>query len=342
MDPLVIRNLIYILILCIVFLILVFFYVQFHYSLKNEKRIKEFALDTKNKEVNSVTDHVVSFFYKIISKISKRLSKHDIFNNYSKRFSRFLIYNRDNGIEDIDYISFKFIIMILFQLLYIFVVIITANRFNIFVFILVSIFAFFVMDIGIIIFYQTKKKQMEEQLLQAIIIMNSAFKSGKNISQAIDIVKDELESPINEEFEIVAKDLSYGLSLYEAFTRFYNRVKIEEAKYITSSLSLLSKTGGNIVTVFNMIEKNFYDRLRIKNELDALTATSKLLYRFLLVIPIIFIFLIVILNPSYFNALITTKVGWLADFIMLFIYLMYFVLIKKLMKVDEVWNKVHY
>ena len=166
--------------------------------------------------------------------------------------------------------------------------------------------------------------------------MNSAFKSGKNIHQAIEIVKKELPSPIKEEFAIIYTDINYGLDLTVVFERFYKRVKVEEAKYITSSLSLLSKTGGNIVTVFNMIEKNFYDRLKIKNELEALTSSSKFLYRMLISLPVIFVLVIVMMNPTYFNPLIRTKLGYVIDLIIILLYVIYIIIIKKLMKVEEV------
>jgi len=167
-------------------------------------------------------------------------------------------------------------------------------------------------------------------------MMNSAFKSGKNILQAIEIVKKELPSPIKEEFEIIHKDLSYGLDLSTVFERFYKRIKLKEAKYITSSLSLLSKTGGNIVTVFNMIEKSFYDRLKIKNELAALTSSSKFLYRMLIGMPIIFVLVIITMNPTYFNPLLTTNIGYIIDVIILVLYIIYIMIIKSVMKVEEV------
>ena len=74
-------------------------------------------------------------------------------------------------------------------------------------------------------------------------------------------------------------DIDYGLSLEVVFDRFYNRVKLEDIKYITSSLSLINKTGGNIVRVFGSIEKNFYDKKKIKDEMNSLTSSSIFIWR---------------------------------------------------------------
>ena len=83
--------------------------------------------------------------------------------------------------------------------------------------------------------------------------MNNSFKAGSNVTKAVETVIDELDGPIKDEFRKIYIDINYGLSLDVVFNRFYERVKLEDAQYLTSSLSLLNKTGGNIVKVF----KNF-------------------------------------------------------------------------------------
>ena len=94
------------------------------------------------------------------------------------------------------------------------------------------------------------RNRLENDLLQAIIIMNNAFKSGRSISQAIELVTKELKGPIAEEFKKMSLELSFGLSIDVVFKRFGERVKIDEINYLTSSLSILNKTGGNIIKVF--------------------------------------------------------------------------------------------
>ena len=322
--------------ICGIFLVLVFLMVKILASVQNEKRIKDFALDSKNADELSIADAFLKFCLNSIKLISKALIKSHVLNNYAKSFEKYLIYNNQKVFKSIDYISLKFLTMIGVQVLYFISISIKYTTFNLPVFLIGSLFSFMCIDLIIIWLFKSHKKLLEEQLLQAIVMMNSAFKSGKNIHQAIEIVKKELPSPIKEEFAIIYTDINYGLDLTVVFERFYKRVKVEEAKYITSSLSLLSKTGGNIVTVFNMIEKNFYDRLKIKNELEALTSSSKFLYRMLISLPVIFVLVIVMMNPTYFNPLIRTKLGYVIDLIIILLYVIYIIIIKKLMKVEEV------
>ena len=163
--------------------------------------------------------------------------------------------------------------------------------------------------------------------------MNNAFKSGMNIMQAINIVENELEGPIKEEFKKINLDIKYGLSLEVVFERFYNRVKIEDIKYIASSLSLINKTGGNIVKVFGSIEKNFYDKKKINDEMNSLISSSVFMYRLLITIPIILSLLILFINPTFFFPLINTLLGKIIILIILIFYVCYIFVIKRIMKV---------
>ena len=336
MNSAVISKLIIEIIICIIFVICAFLFVRIFYQVKNIKRIENFSISKNNINENSIYDKLYKIFVKWLKKISKYTKKSYFLSNYAKKLDKYLIYNKNKNITSNDFISLKIVYMLFVLILYFITCIIRIVNINLFVSLLICILSFFIIDIIIYIVYKNKRNTIESGLLQAVVIMNSAFKSGKNIYQAINIVRTSLSSPIKEEFDIIAKDLNYGLDLTTVFSRFYDRVKVDEIKYITSSLSLLNKTGGNIVSVFNMIEKHFYDKLKIKNELSSLTSSSKMLYRILTLVPFIFVIVIVTLNPTYFNPLITTKIGLVLDIIMLLMYVIYIIIIKKVLKVEKI------
>ena len=127
--------------------------------------------------------------------------------------------------------------------------------------------------------------------------------------------------------------MTYCLSLEVVFDRFYHRVKIEDANYITSSLTLLNKTGGNIVKVFDTIEKDFFNKKKIREEMQSLTSSSIFVFRLLCIMPFIFITSIYLLNPDYFTPLFTTKVGLILLSITLLLYILYILIIRKLLEV---------
>lgn len=288
---------------------------------------------TSNKN-NSLTlfERLFNTTWKIIKKISKILNKSEVFSKYGNSFNKYISYNEKN-IKGIDYVSIKFIISILFGLAYLLSTLYKVE-YNIMILLLVLIISFFILDIYFIIEHKNRRKKIEEDLLSAIIIMNNAFKSGMNIMQAVNIVENELEGAIKEEFKKINIDIKYGLSLETVFERFYNRVKIEDIKYIASSLSLINKTGGNIVKVFGSIEKNYYDKKKIKDEMKSLVSSSIFMFRLLIGMPILLCLIILVVNPSFFLPLITTDIGKLIIVLVLILYTLYVIVVRKIMKVN--------
>lgn len=319
------------LILIAALFIYVFLKQSFYTNLEN--RFSNYSLTSFQDEEDPIFEKVYQYISKCIKKLSKLLSKSEVLKKYGKRFEKYISYEEKNKKTGMDYISIKFLISFILGIIYIISSIIRFN-FNYMFLLLIIVSSFFIIDIYFAIEYKNRRKRIENDLLSAIIIMNNAFKSGMNIMQAVSIVESELEGPIKDEFKKISMDIKYGLSLETVFDRFYNRVKIEDVKYITSSLSLINKTGGNIVRVFGAIEKNFYDKKKIKDEMDSLTSSSIFMFRLLVTMPILLILVIFMLNKEFFIPLFTTSIGRIIIVLILLLYSLYILVVKKVMKVD--------
>ena len=116
--------------------------------------------------------------------------------------------------------------------------------------------------------------------------------------QAIKIVSDELDSPLGLEFKKMYVDLTYGLSLNVVFKRFEDRVKLSDVNYITTSLMILNESGGDIVKVFESVEKTFFNNKKLKDELKNSTSGSKRMVMMLLLLPVLLILFVSFWNFS--------------------------------------------
>jgi tight adherence protein B len=139
-----------------------------------------------------------------------------------------------------------------------------------------------------------------------------------------------------EEFKKISVEISLGLDIETAFKRFADRIKLSEAIYLTSSISVLNKTGGNIIKVFNSIEKTIFNRKKLENEFKALTSSSKLIMYVLIIVPIAFVIFISLINKDYFNVLFTNPLGIVLIIIMLIIYITYIIVVRKVMKIEGI------
>ena len=165
--------------------------------------------------------------------------------------------------------------------------------------------------------------------------MNNAFKSGRSTMQVIELVSEELTGPIANEFRKMYIDLTYGLELETVFKRFAKRVPLEDVKYMTSSLIILNKSGGDIVKIFASIERGFFDRKKLRQELKSITALSDIVFKILVGIPLITFVVIYIINPSYFDALYTTTIGVFIIILIIIIYALYIWVVKRIMRLEE-------
>jgi len=327
--------LLFILQVILIILLLIFLYTLFKESrvIDIEKRLSAYSIPNIDEQSIPMFERLYKNLWKIIRKLDKLWKKSEVLNRYSKRFEKYINYKELDYKSGYDYLSVKFLVSILFAFIYI-ISGITQNNFNSYILLLVIIISYFIIDIYLIFDYKKRKKQIEQDLLNAIIIMNNAFKSGMNIMQAVEIVCGELSGPIQDEFKKISMDIDYGLSLEVVFDRFYNRVKLEDIKYITSSLSLINKTGGNIVRVFGSIEKNFYDKKIIKDEMDSLTSSSKFMFKLLIIMPIILCLIIFMLNPEFFTPLLTTTLGRIISLIIILLFSIYILIIKRIMRIE--------
>lgn len=316
------------------FSLIVFIIFKNFKSYEYEKKFQDFSL-LSNKDTDiSFFERLTYYFWELVHSFSNVLSYSKIIEKHSKKFENDMVFEKKNIQKPIDYISIKVLCSCIFIVIFCITTILQYETLDVMQLLIITLVGYFFPNIIIVYKRKIRKDKIEEDLLKAIIIMNNSFKSGRNIMQAIETVKNELDGPIADEFKKISLDISYGLSLDTVFNRFYNRVQTEDAKYIASSLTLLNKTGGNIVKVFSMIEQSFFDRKKLKNELESLTASSVFVFRLLTFMPVIFVLLINFLNKDYFKPLISSPLGIVLLIIILALYVFYIVIIRKVLKVD--------
>lgn len=300
-----------------------------------EKRYKKYSLEPLTNREIPILDRLSKFYENLKKKISKKIIKSKALKDYSKKYEKYI--NRTKKIREksIDFISTKIIWGVVFMIFIVLVDVLKYRSITFYQLVLLFLIGFFVPDIYWKYRNKIRQKQVEKDMLKAIIIMNNSFKSGLSIMQAIKMVSNELDGPISEEFRKMYMDISFGLDMDLVFKRFSDRVKTEEANYIRTSLSVLNKTGGNIVEVFESVEKNAFTRKKLKEELQALSSSANAIYKILLVIPIILILIIYVLNPTYFAPLFKTTMGLFILLTMLLMYVTYILIIRKIIKVGD-------
>jgi len=321
-------------ILVLLVLLTLYYYYHFNKISRYKKRLNK--NDYVQKEDNSnLYDYLINIYHKIRNFINGILSKSYFLSDYAKHYEKYTNKDDPENNNPMTYITIK-VLCGLFILVLLLLSdannVVNATLANI---ILGFIIGFFLPDLLLIGRNKLVKKDMENEMLKAVTIMNNSFKVGHSIMQTIDITENEISGNLKEEFKKISRDLHYGLDLETVFKRFSKRVNMQIATYMATSLTILNKTGGNIIKVFSSIERTIFDNRKLEEELKNLSAPAKLLYRILVLVPLIFVFLIYVLDPTYFVPLFSNPLGFLIIFVILVLYIIYIIVVKRVIRIKE-------
>ena len=319
-------------IILIAILIILYFISKYKKALNIDSRIEPFIIKPVKDQKISISEKMIIKYQNLTKKLSKKFDKSQIAQKYSKKLKKYLPVSNIHKTEE-DIFAGKIITGFLFVIAAIISKTLTFKVISGYELILVYTFGFFVLDVLYFIKYKIFRWKIESDFIAAITIMNNSFKSGRSITQSIDTVAEELDGHIGEEFKRMSLELLYGLEIDVVFERFAKRIELEEANYLTASLTILNKTGGDIIKVFNSIERNMFDKRKLKLELASLTSGSKIVVATLLGMPFFFALVISMINKDYFIPLFTTQIGRLLLIFMIIYYIIFVVVVRKIMKV---------
>lgn len=309
------------------------FIILFRRSVRLERRIAKYAIEPLEDNSVSIYDNIFSVYSRVLNGVLSIIKKSVFLNKYAKRYDKYVnVVNKKNK-SGLELVANKIIVALLFVVISIIFKTIHYEVLNIYEVVIPLIAGFFILDFVYMYKYRLYCNALENDLLQAIIIMNNAFKSGRSITQAIELVSNELEGSIAEEFKKMYLELTFGLSIDVVFKRFSERIKLDEITYLTASLTILNKTGGNIIKVFTSIEESLFNKKKLKLELASLTGSSKIIAYVLFIVPFLFALFIMLIDPTYFEALYTTVLGYILLGLIIIMYISYIFFISKIMKV---------
>lgn len=314
-------------------IIVIFFLIRYRKAIYYENKIQRYCVKPIKDKKIGILDKVEYQLYQGLSKMSKYLKKSVFLTRYSRKYEKYMGLFPVENKEAMNFVTLKLLVALLLVVITFFSKTIQFKVLHFYDLFIPFVFGFFLPNVIYKIKYKIYRNRLENDLLQAIIVMNNAFKSGRSITQAVELVTHELKGPICEEFKKMLLELSFGLSVEVVFNRFSKRIQLEEVTYLTASLAILNKTGGNIIKVFSAIEQSLFSKKKLRLEMKSLTGASRMIVTILFIVPFLFIGLIAIISPDYFTPFYTTPIGWVFLLVMVVIYLVYIWFVQKILKV---------
>lgn len=314
----------------LVITILLYIYLEIKRNYDLKKRFDNITAKSINQKDTSLRSGINSIIQKFDLLLINIFSKVKLIEEYSLKYEIYSSINKNNNM--LTFVR-KVEVGFLVACTYLVACILELSHFSLSLFLVIFVLSSYLLEISLHVRYKKRNIEIKNDLNNAVSILTKSFKAGKTTTQSINFLIKELDGPLKEEFKVVKQDLETGLGLAESFDRMNKRTNIEDLKYIASSLSLLSVTGGNIVKVFEMIEGELLSRKKLEDEFNSLTASSKLMYKILLVLPLVIIISMTVLNKDFFLPLVSSFVGIMILTVVVSLYILYIFIIKKILKV---------
>lgn len=182
--------------------------------------------------------------------------------------------------------------------------------------------------------YRKRATKFVEQMVDGLGLMSNGMRSGLSVVQAMGLVAQEMQNPIQQEFNLVLSQNKLGVSLEEAFTNLSKRVQADEVEMFVTSVNILKETGGNLAETFDTITTLIRERIKVENKIQALTAQAFWQGMILMAVPP---FMAIVMNqsdPELMKPMFTHPIGWAILAGVIVLEIVAYLLIKKITSID--------
>ncbi len=144
-----------------------------------------------------------------------------------------------------------------------------------------------------------RRREFADQLVDVLTQIVGSLRAGYSISQSLDTVATQIAPPAGDEFRRVVRELQLGQSLMAALMSLAERIKSDDLTMVITAISINQQVGGNLAAILETVAETIRERVRIKREIQVLTAQQTISGYILTFLPIGLGTLLLIINPSY-------------------------------------------
>jgi tight adherence protein B len=106
----------------------------------------------------------------------------------------------------------------------------------------------------------------------------------------------------------VVREVGLGFSLKDALAHLVRRVDSDDLELMITAINIQHEVGGNLAQILETISDTIRERVRLKGEIQVMTASQRLTSYMLVGLPIIVGVIMTLLNPNYMMGMF--QPGW--------------------------------
>lgn len=148
-----------------------------------------------------------------------------------------------------------------------------------------------------------------KQLADTITLLSNSLRAGSSFLQSIELVSRETPAPMGEEMGRVVREVNLGLGMEEALSNLVRRIRSEDLDLMVTAIGVQQQVGGNLAEILDTIAFTIRERVRIKGDINTLTAQGRMSGYLVAFLPIGIAITLNFINPDFMRPLFTQLLG---------------------------------
>jgi tight adherence protein B len=151
--------------------------------------------------------------------------------------------------------------------------------------------------------------RLNDQLAEALDLLATGLRTGYSFAKACQVVVTEMPPPISQELQWMLDEINVGLSQNVALERLAGRARSKDVRLVVTAVQIQTEIGGNLAEILENTGEMVRERIRLKQELKAVTAEGRLSAGVLVCLPFGTGLLVHLVSPGYMAPLFSNPLG---------------------------------
>ena len=152
-----------------------------------------------------------------------------------------------------------------------------------------------------------RKRQFESMLPDALSLIASSLSAGHTFLRAIQMMCEESEPPLSEEFARVVAETRLGDPVVDALGRMSQRLGIRDLDWVVQAIRIQQTVGGRLADLLHTLADFIRARDEVRREVKVLTAEGRMSAWVLTALCPFMLLAVEFINPGYMDPMYK---GW--------------------------------
>lgn len=152
-----------------------------------------------------------------------------------------------------------------------------------------------------------RARRFAAQLPEALTLVASSLAAGHTFLRAIQMMADEFDEPLANEFRRVVSETQLGAPLVDSLERMAQRVQLRDLDWMVQAIRIQQQVGGHLAELLATLAEFMRAREEVRREVAVLTAEGRISAWVLGAMPVVLFLAVRVVNPGYVDPMLR---GW--------------------------------